>query len=123
MPKGHRRKLFRPERCAQVLSSERTDYIVTNDMTQDSTDALRTIVSIRWKIEQVFRETKQLTGIERCQARKKRIQRNHIGCALMVWGCLKKTAYQTQQTVYRLKHGLLDAYMEAQLANPSIVFS
>lgn len=118
MPKGHCMKLFR-----LVLSSKRTDYIVTNDMTQHTTSAVKIIVGIRWKIEQVFRETKQLTGIERCQARKERIQRNHIGCALMVWGFLKNIAYQTQQTMYRLKHGLLDAYIKAQLNNPDIVFS
>jgi Transposase DDE domain len=118
MPKGHRMKLFR-----LVLSSERTEYIVTNDMIQHNASAIKTIVSIRWNIEQVFRETKQLTGIERCQARKERIQRNHIGCALMVWGFLKKTAYQTQQTIYRIKHGLLDAYIQQQLAQPTILFS
>jgi hypothetical protein len=118
MPKGHRMKLFR-----LVLSSERTDYVVTNDMTQDSMDAVKEIVGIRWKIEQFFRETKQLTGIERCQCRLARIQRNHIGCAMLVWNCLKKNAYATGKTVYELKHGLLDDYMRQQLAQPSIVFS
>lgn len=118
MPKGHRMKLFR-----LVLSAERTDYIVTNDMTQDSTDAVKELVGIRWKIEQFFRETKQLTGIERCQSRLARIQRNHIGCALLVWNCLKKNAYATGKTVYELKHRLLDNYMRQQLANPSILFS
>jgi Transposase DDE domain len=123
MPKGHRMKLFRPERCAQVLSPERTDYIVTNDMAQDSMDAVKEIVGIHWKIEQFFRETKQLTGIGRCQCRLARIQRNHIGCALLVWNCLKKNAYATGKTVYELKHRLFDDYMRQQLAKPSILFS
>ena len=35
-PKGHQLKLFR-----LVLSSQRTDYVVTNDLSQDSTDATR----------------------------------------------------------------------------------
>jgi hypothetical protein len=30
------------------------------------------------------RELKQLTGVEACQCRKARIQRNHIACALLV---------------------------------------
>lgn len=118
MPKGHRMKLFR-----LVLSPERTDYIVTNDMAQDSTNAVKEIVGIRWKIEQFFRETKQLTGIERCQCRLARIQRNHIGCALLVWNCLKKNAYATGKTVYELKYRLLDDYMKQQLAHPTILFS
>ncbi|WP_410526104.1 hypothetical protein [Rickettsia endosymbiont of Gonocerus acuteangulatus] len=33
----------------------------------------------------MHREIKQLTGIERCQCRKQRIQRNHISCAFLVW--------------------------------------
>jgi Transposase DDE domain len=118
MPKGHRVKLFR-----LVLSSERTDYIVTNDRTQDSIDAVKEIVGIRWKIEQFFRETKQLTGIERCQCRLARLQRNHIGSALLVWNCLKQNAYATGKTIYELKHSLLDDYMKQQLAQPSILFS
>ena len=45
-PKGHQLKLFRI-----VLSSQRTDYVVTNDPTQDSADATREESAIRWKIE------------------------------------------------------------------------
>ncbi len=107
-------------RC--FLQSAR-DYIVTNNRTQDSIDAVKEIVGIRWKIEQLFREIKQLTGIERCQCRLSRIQRNYTGCALLVWNCLKKNAYATSKTVYELKHGLLDNYMKQQLAKPSIIFS
>ena len=56
---------------------------------------------IRWKIEEFHRELKQLTGLEACQCRKARIQRNHIACALLVWARLKAIAYQSCQTIYR----------------------
>ena len=36
---------------------------------------------MRWKIEEFHRELKQLTGVEACQCRQARIQRNHIACA------------------------------------------
>jgi hypothetical protein len=72
---------------------------------------------MRWKIEQFHREIKQLTGIEHNQCRKRRIQRNHIVCAMLVWIRLTELARQTKQTVYRLKHGLLDDYLCAQLKN------
>jgi hypothetical protein len=61
-----------------------------------------------------------VTGLERCQCRKARIQRNHIGCAFLVWVRLKHLAAQIGRTVYQLKHGLLDDYLIQQLKNPSL---
>lgn len=115
MPRGHQVKLFR-----LVLSPERTDYVVTNDVTQDSSKAARALCSLRWKIEQLHREVKQTTGIAKCQCRKERIQRNHIGCALLVWVRLKRLAYEVGTTVYALKRELLSDYMVQQLRTPSI---
>ncbi len=56
-PGRHKVKLFRV-----VLSTQRTDYVVTNDMAQDDTQAVQKVCSFRWKVEQFYRETKQLTG-------------------------------------------------------------
>lgn len=114
-PKGHRVKLFR-----LVLSTERTDYVVTNDLTQNDTQATQEVCGVRWKIEQFHRESKQVTGIERCQCRKARIQRNHIGCALLVWLRLKHVATKTVRTVYQVKHDLLSDYMREQLRTPTV---
>jgi hypothetical protein len=77
-PKDHKVHLFRVE-----VSTRRTDFVVTNDLTQDSTEATQEACGFRWKIEQLHREGKQVTGLERCQCRKARIQRNHIGCAFL----------------------------------------
>lgn len=114
-PKMHRVKLFRI-----VVSTRRTDWVVTNDLSQDSTSGTQQACGWRWKIEQFHREAKQLTGLERCQCRKARIQRNHIACAFLVWVRLAQLARKTGQTLYRLKHGLLDDYLRQQLKNPSI---
>jgi hypothetical protein len=114
-PKGHQVKLFR-----LVLSTKRTDFIATNDMAQDSTQATQEVCGLRWKIEQFHRETKQTTGIEGCQCRKARIQRNHIACAILVWVRLKQLAHDAASTVYQLKQGLLDDYMRSQLRSPAI---
>jgi hypothetical protein len=75
---------------------------------------------LRWRIEELHRESKQLTGIERCQCRSGRIQRNHIACSLLVWSRLKQLAYQSEQTVYRIKRGLLHDYLVQQLKNPTV---
>ncbi|MGB9182015.1 MAG: transposase [Pyrinomonadaceae bacterium] len=114
-PKEHKVQCFRV-----VVSTNRTDYVVTNDLAQDSTKATQEACGFRWKIEQLHREGKQLTGLERCQCRKARIQRNHIGCALLVWVRFKELAAQTGRTMYQLKHGLLDDYLIQQLRNPSL---
>jgi hypothetical protein len=59
---------------------------------QNSTRATQDACALRWKIEQFHREIKQLTGIEKCQCRKARIQRNHIACAVLVWISLTQLA-------------------------------
>lgn len=117
-PKDHKVKLFRV-----VLSPQRTDYIVTNDFAQDATQAVQEVCALRWKIEQFHRETKQLTGLEGCQCRLARIIRNHIGCAILVWIRLHQVAQETQQTLYQVKHGLLDDYLRQQLKSPAIRMS
>jgi hypothetical protein len=114
-PKEHKVQCFRV-----AVSTHRTDYVVTNDLAQDSTEATQQACGFRWKIEQLHREGKQLTGLERCQCRKARIQRNHIGCALLVWVGFKELAARTGRTMYQLKHGLLDDYLIQQLKNPSL---
>ena|ERR1700759_1345454 len=114
-PKEHKVRAFRV-----AVSTHRTDYVVTNDWAQDSTEATQKACGFRWKIEQLHREGKQLTGLERCQCRKARIQRNHISCALLVWVRLKELAAHTGRTIYQLKHGLLDDYLIQQLKNPSL---
>ena len=117
-PRNHRVKLFRV-----ASSTRRTGFVVTNDLTQNDTSAVRVSSRWRWSIEQFHRESKQLTGIEKCQCRKARTVLNHIGAAMLVWVRLKSVARQTQQTIYQVKHGLLSDYLRQQLRNPSISMS
>ncbi|WP_439566497.1 IS701 family transposase, partial [Gloeocapsopsis crepidinum] len=117
-PGAKKVKLFRV-----VVSTDKTEFIATNEKNQDSTDAVQQVCDVRWKIEEFHREIKQLTGIEACQCRQARIQRNHIGCALLVWLKLKHLAYSTGQTIYALKHGLLSQYLIQQLKNPAIAMT
>jgi hypothetical protein len=71
-------KLFRV-----IVSTDRTEFVATNDLTQNSTEVVQEVCKLRWKIEEFHRELKQLTGVESCQCRKARIQRNHIACAML----------------------------------------
>ena len=114
-PKDKKVKLFRV-----TVSTHRTDYVATNDLSQASTDAVQDECAVRWKIEEFHRELKQLTGVEACQGRKARIQRNHIACALLVWSRLKSVAYESGRTIYQIKHGMLSEYLKEQLKHPSV---
>lgn len=117
-PKDHKVQLFRVP-----VSTNRTEYIITNDDTCKTTDDARNECAIRWKIEQLHREGKQLTGIEKCQCRKARIQRNHILCSWLAWLKIAKTAYEKGLSMYRLKDSLMDDYLIAELRKPSLVFA
>jgi hypothetical protein len=114
-PAEHKGKVFRV-----VLSTQRTDYVVTNEMAQDNVEVVHDLCGFRWKVEQFHRETKQLTGIEGNQCRKARSVRNHIGCAMLVWVRLKKVALETHRTIYRVKHDLLDEYLRQQIKSPGV---
>ena len=72
---------------------------------------------MRWKIECFHREAKQLTGLEKCQCRLARIVRNHITCAFLVWVHLMRKAYETSQTPYQVKYGLLSLTFYLWCAN------
>jgi len=95
--------------------------VVTNDSSPLTAEAVQEASGLRWKVEQFHREEKQLTGIQACQCRKARTQRNHIGCAVLVWVRLKTLACEIRQTVYQIKHGMLSQYMIEQLRSPPSV--
>ena len=113
-PKHHKVKFFRG------ASARRTDYVVTNDLSQSDAVATQQVCRNRWKIEQFQREAKQLTGLEKCQGRLSRIVRNHIGSAFLVWVYLMRKASETGQTLYQVKHGLLSEYLAEQLKSPAL---
>jgi len=117
-PNNHKVQLFQ----VTVLPG-RTELVVTNDLSQENAKAVRAECKIRWKIEEFHREIKQLTGIEACQCRKEKIQRNHIGCAMLVWARLKNLAYQTKRNVYELWKSQYDQLVTGLLQNPVVSFA
>lgn len=67
-----------------VAKNGRIDYVTTNKE-EATREAIIDIIKARWSIEVYHRELKQTCGIERCQARTGRAQRNHICLAIMAW--------------------------------------
>lgn len=115
-PQDKKVKLFRV-----TVSTNRTEYIATNETSVSDIEQIQETCSNRWKIEEFHRELKQLTGIQSCQCRKSRIQRNHIACAILVWTFLKKLAYLTGLSVYQLKYQGLSQYLTTELQKPSLI--
>jgi hypothetical protein len=117
-PGDYKVKLFRV-----VVNSDRTDWVVTNDLSQASTSDTKKKCAVRWKIEQYHREVKQTLGIEKCQCRLARAQKNHIGYAILAWNHLTTLARKMGTNIYALKENLLSEYMREELKNPSIAMA
>lgn len=62
----------------------------------------------------------RLTGIEFCQCRLGKIQKNHIACAMLVCNFLCILSVKIGKTIYQVKHELLSDYLGSELKYPSI---
>ena len=76
--------------------------------------------AVRWQIEQLHRELKQLVGTEKCQCRTGRAQRNHLACCYLAWLTLKVHARKVGTTLYAAHANLLRDFLRAQLRQPTI---
>lgn len=114
-PSEHRVQLFYVE-----ASTSRASFIVTNSKHRQSSERVANICALRWKIEQVHRELKQLTGIEKCQCRKAQSQKNHIACANFVLIHIHKAAHSLGKTAYQIKELLLAEYTRFMIKYPPL---
>jgi hypothetical protein len=97
------------------------DWLITNQPDSDlTTQVVRHENGVRWKIEQVHRDVKQLLGSEACQCRKGRSQRNHIGLVFQAWISLAVHARTFGQTLYQVKQNLLREYLMSELTLPTV---
>ena len=89
-----------------------TKYYGTNILDCSTEDATG-YVNKRWNIETYHRELKQTCGIERCQARTCRSQRNHILLSIMAWIHQRLRRGLDTTTIYQQKWNVLkDAIRE-----------
>jgi len=103
-----------------VATNGDIDWVITNCPEKISADLVQQENKVRWNIETMHRELKQLTGIEKCQARKGRSQRNHISYCYQAWFALKKKAKEADITVYALRNNLFSEYLKTVLRQPII---
>lgn len=67
-----------------AATNGRTDYFGTN-LPTPTLEEVTALVKKRWEIEVFHRELKQTCGLQSCQARASRSQRNHIGLSILTW--------------------------------------
>jgi hypothetical protein len=104
-----------------VASNGDIDWVITNDLDETvTTQVAQEANDVRWQVEELHRDFKQLTGSEKCQCRSGRAQRNHLACCYHAWVSLKVKAQQLGQTLYEVHASLFTEYLRAELAHPRV---
>ena len=76
-----------------------------------------------WGIEEYHREIKQYCGIERCQARSRQAQMNHIGFSIRACLRLIVKGYDLGKSIFELKHSIIRDAVRHYLANPYLTLN
>ena len=94
-----------------------TTHWATNDLGMGETTRL-VYAELSWGIEEYHRGLKQFTGVERCQVRSARGQRNHIGCALRAFVRLEYHRFTTGDSWFAAKWDIILEAIRRYLADP-----
>lgn len=112
---------FRVTLFKVVAKNGSVDWVITNDDDAKLTvSTVRGRNAIRWDVECLHRELKQLTGIEQCQSQHDNAQRTHILCCYHAWVALKVYAKRLRMTLYRAKMAIYDRFLTDMLRSPII---
>ncbi len=74
-----------------------------------------------WTIETYHRGLKQFCGVERCQARSGRAQRNHIGWAIRAFLRLEHHRIRTGTSWFEAKMGIIRSALQLYLSQTSSI--
>jgi hypothetical protein len=94
-----------------------TEYWATSDLEMTELERL-TPADHSWRIEEFHRGLKQVTNIERCQARLAVAQRNHVGLALRAFLRIESWSFRTGICWLQAKWIVTREAVRAYLANP-----
>jgi putative transposase len=99
-----------------------TEYWATNDLSMDE-GMRRQYAEMSFAIENYHRDLKQHCGVERCQVRASRAQRNHIGWAIRAFLRLEWHFFTTGISAFQAKLGLVRDAVRTYLARPCITLA
>jgi putative transposase len=101
-----------------VAANGDTTHWASNDAGMTDLER-RTGAELSWGIEEYHRGLKQFTGVERCQARAARAQRNHIGMALRAFVRLEWHRFCTGMSWFEAKWRIIREAVRHYLENPA----
>ena len=94
-----------------------TEHRVSGDLELSELERLR-YAEMSWAIEDYHRGIKQHCGVERCQMRRARAQRNHIGFAIRAFLRLETWCFRHWVTWFEAKTDAIRDAVRAYLAQP-----
>jgi hypothetical protein len=106
----------------RVIQNNHLGYLATSEISF-STDDISQGYAERWKVEEYHRGLKQTTGLEECQARTARIQRNHIFCCMIAFLALEFKRITEGVSWYEAKHSIVKDAIRTYLKSPTISFN
>jgi DDE superfamily endonuclease len=95
-----------------------SEYWATNDLQMTGLTRLK-FSDYAWQIEHYHRGLKQFCGVERCQVRAARAQRNHIVCALRAFLRLEQYCFVKGISWFEAKTAIIRDAVRAYLAQPT----
>jgi hypothetical protein len=98
-----------------------TAYWATNDLQMSDLSRVQ-FAEFSWAIESYHRGIKQCTGVERCQCRSAKAQRNHIGMALRAFLRFETYCFRQGISWLEAKTAIIRDAVRAYLARPHICF-
>ncbi len=102
-----------------VATNGDTDYWATSDLTMDALRRLK-YADFSWRIEEYHRGIKQFCGVERCQARRAKAQRNHIGFSIRAFLRMECHCFALGISWFEAKIDVIRHAVRTYLANPSM---
>jgi len=103
-----------------VATNGDTDYWATSDLGMDALTRLK-YGEFSWRIEEYHRGIKQFCGVERCQARRAKAQRNHIGLSIRAFLRMECHCFALGISWFQAKLDVIRHAVRTYLANPSML--
>jgi DDE superfamily endonuclease len=103
-----------------VATNGDTDHWATSDLGMSALARLQ-YGEFAWRIEGYHRGIKQFCGVERCQARRAKAQRNHIGLSLRAFLRMECHCYALGLSWFQAKLDVIRHAVRTYLANPSML--
>jgi putative transposase len=102
-----------------VATNGDTEHWASNDLTMDALTRCQ-YGEFSWRIEEFHRGIKQFCGVERCQARRARAQRNHIGLSIRAFLRLAGHCFTLGISWPTAKLGIIREAVRTYLTAPNI---